>query len=357
MDGLCACGCGGVTGRYRQNDKASGKRRGDHRLYLPGHNTSPWTEEQVSALRQMVGKFSHKHIGFVLGRSERSVRNKCSALRLLTKRAWLSADIDEVRRAYGSGCLASDVDLPGLAKRLGRDKASVCQKAGELGLTNSKRGRIPEAEKKNKPRFKTKEARSVFQSAISKERIAKDGHPRGFFGRKHSSEARAIIAAKSKAFFQSLTEEGKSAIAQKSLLARIRNGTAHPQRSGCTWRAGWREIGGKRKFYRSRWEANYARYLEWLLCRGEIAGWEHEPETFWFEKIRRGAVSYLPDFRVVERGGNIVYHEVKGWMDARSRTKIARMKKYFPDVVLLIIREKQYKAIERAVGKLIAGWE
>ena len=89
-------------------------------------------------------------------------------------------------------------------------------------------------------------------------------------------------------------------------------------------KSGWREIGGIRKYYRSRWEANYARYLEFLKVNGEIEKWEHEPETFWFEGIKRGVMSYLPDFRVTEKNGDIVFHEVKGWMDARSITKIKR---------------------------------
>ena len=85
------------------------------------------------------------------------------------------------------------------------------------------------------------------------------------------------------------------------------------------WKSGWRTIGGQRGYYRSRWEANYARYLEWLRVRGDIKYWSHEKDTFWFEKIKRGVRSYLPDFRVTEINGDVVYHEVKGWMDRRTR--------------------------------------
>ena len=122
-------------------------------------------------------------------------------------------------------------------------------------------------------------------------------------------------------------------------------------------KSGWREIGGKRKYYRSRWESNYARYLEWLKSIGEIAGWEHEPETFWFNGIRRGCVSYLPDFRVEEKSGVVVYHEVKGWMDPKSITKIKRMAKYYPDVKLIVIDKKAYESIARQMSKTIKGWE
>lgn len=123
------------------------------------------------------------------------------------------------------------------------------------------------------------------------------------------------------------------------------------------WDQGWRTIGGIKKYYRSRWEANYARYLEWLKTHGQIQSWEHEPKTFWFEKIRRGTRSYLPDFRIVENNGAIRFHEVKGWMDARSKTKIKRMAKYYPDITLIVIDSNAYKAIARQMSNAIEGWE
>ena len=128
-------------------------------------------------------------------------------------------------------------------------------------------------------------------------------------------------------------------------------------RKSATWKAAWREIGGVRKYYRSAWEANYARFLEWLKARGEIQRWEHEPKTFWFKGIRRGCVSYLPDFRVTKKNGDIEYYEVKGWMDARSVTKIARMAQYHPTVKLVVIDGKAYRRLAQAVGRIVPGWE
>lgn len=121
--------------------------------------------------------------------------------------------------------------------------------------------------------------------------------------------------------------------------------------------AGWREIGNSRIYFRSMWEANYARYLEWLREQHQIAGWWYEPETFWFEKIRRGVRSYKPDFLVCDLNGNKTYYEIKGYMDARSKTKIKRMALYYPDVKLIVIGQSNYALIARMVGKLIPGWE
>lgn len=124
-----------------------------------------------------------------------------------------------------------------------------------------------------------------------------------------------------------------------------------------TWKCGWREIGGYKKYYRSRWEANYARYLEHIRLQGEVVEWKHEPTTFWFEGIKRGVTNYLPDFYVKYADGREEYHEVKGWMDAKSATKIKRMGKYHPQVKLLVIDKKLYLQLEKQYQKIIEGWE
>jgi hypothetical protein len=128
-------------------------------------------------------------------------------------------------------------------------------------------------------------------------------------------------------------------------------------RATASWGAGWRDIGGVKKYYRSKWEANYARYLEWLKTKGVIESWLHEPDTFWFDGIKRGCRSYLPDFKVTEKGGKIAYHEVKGWMDDKSKTKIKRMAKYHPKITLIVIDTKAYNAIKKTIKPIIKEWE
>ena len=184
--------------------------------------------------------------------------------------------------------------------------------------------------------------------------IAENGHPRGALGMKHTPETIAKMSASSKAMWRNMSEEQRDMFSKRASI----NGALTAQnRATASWKAGWREVGGKRNYYRSRWEANYARYLQWLQDRGEIQSWEHEPETFWFEGIKRGCMSYLPDFRVVEKSGQVEYHEVKGWMDDRSKTKIRRMAKYHPEVSLLVVDAQQYRALERTAAALVDGWE
>jgi hypothetical protein len=120
--------------------------------------------------------------------------------------------------------------------------------------------------------------------------------------------------------------------------------------------SGWRTIGGKRCHFRSIWEANFARYLELLKVHCHIVDWEFETETFWFEGIRRGVVSYLPDFKVINHGQTI-YYEVKGYMDTRSRTKIKRMAKYFPSIKLVVIDSKWFAKMNKKLRPIIKDWE
>lgn len=122
-------------------------------------------------------------------------------------------------------------------------------------------------------------------------------------------------------------------------------------------RAGWRIVGSVRKYYRSKWEANYARYLEWLRVNGKIVSWQHEPDTFWFLAIKRGCRSYLPDFKVTYPNGDVVYHEVKGWMDPRSATKLKRMAKYHPTVRMHVVQRREYVQVALNAARFIPEWE
>ena len=114
-------------------------------------------------------------------------------------------------------------------------------------------------------------------------------------------------------------------------------------------------IGGKTFFARSSWEANIGAYFEFLKNMGNIVDWRHEPKTFWFNGVRRGVVSYLPDFEITENSGVVKYVEVKGYMDARSRTKLKRMKKYYPEVVVELIDKKRYAEIA-CKSRFIKNW-
>lgn len=161
----------------------------------------------------------------------------------------------------------------------------------------------------------------------------------------------------SRAAWDSMTPEVRMARDQKIMRTRLARNIGAPHRPSATWKAGWREVGGVRLYARSRWEANIARYLEFLKSHGQIAAWAHEPETFWFEAIRRGVRSYKPDFRVTRTDGGIYYVEVKGWMDSRSRTTLRRMKKYHPLVKIDLIDTRRYRVLHSQCRAMVSGWE
>ena len=147
---------------------------------------------------------------------------------------------------------------------------------------------------------------------------------------------------------------------QMGLACRGANGAAlggdaarRPGRGG--GRPGKREdLGGQ--FFRSSWEANYARWLNFLVRAGEVERWEYEPDEFWFP-VERGTRSYIPDFKVVYPDGTWEYVEIKGWMDARSKTRLRRMERYYPEIPLRVVGAAEYRALARDAGRLVAGWE
>jgi len=94
---------------------------------------------------------------------------------------------------------------------------------------------------------------------------------------------------------------------------------------------GYYNIGGKKIFFRSRWEANYALYLGFLIKQKQIKKWEYEKDVFIFEKIKFGTRSYRPDFKICNNDNTISYHEVKGYLTSQGKTKIKRFKKYYPE--------------------------
>lgn len=139
--------------------------------------------------------------------------------------------------------------------------------------------------------------------------------------------------------------------------------------------------GGKRPdldsaYFRSGWEANYARYLTFIGT-----AWEHEPREFNFPG--RATRHYLPDFYLPDEDRWI---EVKGLFTAKGKTQLRRFKEYHPeefakltvviadpysngkqakknmkflmvDLALPIRRINSYNAIAAQFRKLIPGWE
>lgn len=141
---------------------------------------------------------------------------------------------------------------------------------------------------------------------------------------------------------------------------------------GCDWSKvikGWRIIGGLRIYFRSLWEINFARVLQWHLETGTpfrdkiITKWEYEPQTFIFHAIQSGTRSYKPDFKVYFEAENLFgdnayeWFEVKGHMKQKDKTKIRRFRKYYPSETLHIIGADWFKANRVWYRSLVPDWE
>lgn len=295
------------------------------------------TDEQLAASYARTGSV-HK-TGAELGIHGGSVHERLVKLGIQKKMNVFTPEDDRLLvQLYNTYARIGELDI--LAKHFGRTKHFLCRQAKRLGLTD------PNRPKPYLPQL---------SSEAQKERIRVNGHSRGMLGKKHSRESLSKMMGRPQ------SEEQKNATSQR-MFERWHSMTpeeriAFSGDAKRSWKAAWREIGGVRKYYRSRWEANYARYLEWLKKRGEIRSWKHEPKTFWFLAIKRGTRSYLPDFEVVENNGTASYHEVKGWMDDASRVKLKRMAKYYPEEKIVLIDRAAYMAIAKTMKRIIVDWE
>lgn len=255
------------------------------------------------------------------------------------------------------------VSLEPIAKKLSRSVASVACRASRLGIS-SRRG-------KNKRTGAAKENMSVAQriraesseekskrSSATKAWIDEKGHPKGATGFTPTRQHREAVSKATRAMWADPKSKVNSKKYRDELSTRFSALAAKRPAANAFSRTkkGFRDDIGIS--VRSAWEANYARYLNWLIAKdGKIEKWEYEPETFWFEKIKRGCRSYKPDFRITFTDGKVEYHEVKGWMTPRSKTALKRMSKYHPSVKIVLIDSKRYRAIDRTARLLIENWE
>lgn len=246
---------------------------------------------------------------------------------------------------------------------MGRTYAAVALRASKLGLADQRResvGKINGRYPSRAPKYETTEERNRATGERMREWFKLHGHPRGALGMMHSEETKRRIGEMSRAMMSRRTPLQREIIRLKSNATKLaRYGTAGPSLRGEAMYS--RARGGKRAdlgnvYYRSAWEANYARYLNFLVSKGSIKGWEFEPKTFVFEGVTRGVLSYTPDFLVTENDGSTIWHEVKGWMDAKSKAKLKRMAKFYPDEVILVVGPEEYRAIAKW-APLIGGWE
>lgn len=240
------------------------------------------------------------------------------------------------------GCV-SEGRLGELSDLMGRTKQFLTRQAGELGLTDINR----EKSKEHKAKM-VKNAQEWHET---------HEHPKGFLGHIHTEETKKTLGIASIEVASKKTKKDWKRRAEKSSETRKKNGTtslSHNTYSRC--KGGYRE--DIDMYVRSRWEANYCRYLNLLKEQEAIFKWEYEADTFRFDGIKRGVQSYTPDFKIWDKKDDEPYYiEIKGYMDAKSKTRLKRMRKYYPGTRLIVITQKDYNKIEKEFSTLIEGWE
>lgn len=312
-----------------------------------------WNAESIEILKKCYSeKIPLCEIAEILNRSVGSIRNKAWRLRIGNANYWTDEEVAYLKENYKS------YNLQEIALHIGREKGCVCKKAKDLGIERNHRklenpvGKIPwrirYAHLKKSP-----EELFKIRSERTKKVWAEHEHPRGMLGKKHSDEFKDEMSERVLRYWENITEEQLDKRRLKQRATKIVNGTlAPPVYKNNPYS---RTKGGKREdlnntFFRSAWEANIARYFNFVGIK-----WQFEPKTFIFDTIRKGSVSYTPDFYLPEEDRWV---EVKGWMDQKSITKLKRFKKYYPEEYskLEIIGAEEYKAYQK-YARLIPNWE
>ena len=118
-------------------------------------------------------------------------------------------------------------------------------------------------------------------------------------------------------------------------------------------------IGGKTHFWRANLERRWAGVLE--LCKQmpnlsqailgfKLQNWFYERHVFRFDDPdlfevqaraqpkTRGVMEYRPDFKLDKIGGGHIWHETKrGYLDARDRTKLTCMHRWYPSQQIILV--------------------
>jgi hypothetical protein len=104
--------------------------------------------------------------------------------------------------------------------------------------------------------------------------------------------------------------------------------------------------------FRSATEANFARILEY-----HGIPWKYEERSFTFSGYKTRPHVYIMDFEIIGKprkkkkdlieGLEQGFYEIKGYMDARSRNKLRRLRKNYPEesqVTCVVVSSKYKKA-------------
>ena len=315
----------------------------------------PWNDLDKERLIKLYPTHSNIELCKILEKTDGQLRSMKTSLGLNTKFNPLT---DEEKRLitdfYQNN--PDDMDLASFALQLGRQKTSISRYAKKVGLTKCNRSMSKETKNKLKQSLEEYRKTDDYLNNVKCRQTqllsyyARNNHPRGMLGKHHTKETCEKLSESHYELFANMPTEEKHKRAMKSVETKRKRGNL-----STTVNSYSRCKGGNRKdleqYFRSAWEANMARVLNYLHIK-----WEYEYKRFDFQEETEDVLSYQPDFYLSDYDKWI---EVKGWMDGKSKKRLELFKKYYPEQYknLYLIDEKAYKEIEKKYSTLIDNWE
>lgn len=285
-----------------------------------------WTESELQLLKEFYPKFGKVKTMEFLNKTEGQIRSKASELKLKQDR---------------NSEFFKDWQKKAANSKIGKKRPEHSIRIKELIKNGVYENFINISEERRKE-----------ISIRTKKWMSEKGHPKGFKGHYHSEETKIKQSEASK----NMWKNEKSKVNTKEHRQYLSDKMSMNQSKGLCNNSYSRtingnvDVNGRIIFFRSSWECDIAFYFEFLKANDKIKEWEYEPTVFWFEKIKRGVRSYKPDFRITKKDGSQYYVEVKGWMDDKSKTKLNRMRIYYPEIEIELINSKRYKDISKISG-------
>lgn len=314
-----------------------------------------WTNEEKEALVSLYPNHQMKELCTILNKTEGQIRGMKERLGLNTKFNPFSEQEEEIILKYYQDN-PNEIDLKELSDKINRPVSSISRWARKRGLTRQDRPLTEKAMCNLKSAQKEYRDSDIYKNIYyprDKKRLtyyAQNNHPRGMLNKHHSDDTRNRMSQSHKQLWSSMSEDEKIAHSNRVKQGRINKRSAKAginTYSRC--RGGYRE--DLCCYFRSAWEANTARLLNYWGLR-----WEYESRRFYFESVEDGVLSYCPDFYLPDLD---MWVEVKGWMDEISKVRLQKFQSEYPEesAKLVLIDESAYREIVKDFASYINEWE
>lgn len=316
---------------------------------------NPWTSEDKEKLIELYPYKTNNELCLILDKTEGQLRGMKERLGLNAKfKPFTIEEKNKIEEFYQNN--PNELDLDNFATELGRPKTSISRYANKLNLTKNNRPFSDSAKERLKDGLYEFMQTDEYIKNIKPQQAnllsyyARNQHPKGMLNKHHSDETRKQMSITHVELARNMTPEDKHNIAMKGVETKRKNGGFNT-----TLNAYSRCRGGYRKdleqYFRSSWEANIARLLNYLNIE-----WLYEFKRFNFDEESHEVLSYQPDFYLPQYDKWI---EVKGWMDDKSKKRLELFNLYYPHESsnLILIDENKYHLLENKYINVIYNWE